>query len=179
MKRGLFIGLLLLTFATPSFAFADSRLPNSNVWNPSILAGPLVTCTATGSPEITRADGTVIPAFPACKNLCDLVLQIENVIYFVIAVVIWIITPMMFLTGGILLMLGGTNPGMIAKAKATLTGALWGLLITISAWLVVYSFVSNIGALNQYVGGFPNGKALCTIQPGSVGGNVNGLGSGF
>lgn len=127
----------------PSLSFADHNSVNSNVFVPSILDGPLVVCTGTGG-----------GGFKACSNLCDLIAQIANVIYFMIAVVLWIIAPILLAVGGIMIMLAGTSPEMISRGKKTITGAIWGIVIVLCAWLLVFSVVHAFGNLGKYIGGF-------------------------
>ena len=83
--------------ALPYVVLAKTAPINSNVWNPTILSGPLLICT--GVP----ANGG--PITNTCNNLCDLVAQIAQVIYFAIAVVIWIVTPITITIAGIRLMM--------------------------------------------------------------------------
>jgi Type IV secretion system pilin len=146
--------LVLALVAMPYFVFATSNPINSNVFNPTILAGPLVICTGVAS----SAGGA---SFPACNNLCDLVAQIANVIYFFIAVVIWIIAPILIAVGGIMIMLAGPNPEMLGRGKKTITGAIWGIVIVLLAWLIIFTFVSILGI--KGVGGF--GTSACSIAP--------------
>jgi hypothetical protein len=163
MNKSFLVTAALIVLVCPLFARADSLPPKTNVWDPRILGGPLVVCTGTATPARTLQNGTVIPAIPACNNLCDVVAQTANVIYFAIAVVIWIIVPILVAVGGIMVMLGGPNPDLIERAKKTITGAVWGLVIVLCAWLAVYSVVGSFGKLNQFVGGFPGGPAACRI----------------
>jgi hypothetical protein len=153
-------GTLLLT-SVPFVAFANHFPPNDQVFNPTILNGPLLLCTGTGGGD---TGGGV--DYYACSNLCDLIAEIANIIYFMIGVVIWIITPILVAVGGIMIMLGGANPEMISRGKKTITGAVWGIVIVLLAWLIVYTFVNAFGGLSKYVGGFggPDGKAACSIQ---------------
>ncbi len=155
------LALIILSAALPSAVFAANAGVNSKVFLPTILNGPLLICVgAVNGPN--AAAGAVSQT---CSNLCDLVAQIANIIYYMIGVVIWIITPILVAVGGIMIMLGGTNPEMISRGKKTITGAVWGIVIVLLAWLIIFTFVSAFGKLGSYVGGFggPNGKAACSI----------------
>jgi len=149
------LAILIIPIAMPSLAFAAHNSLQTNVFKPTILAGPLLLCTGVPS------NGGAISN--TCQNLCDLVAQIAQVIYYMIAVVIWIVTPILIAVGGIMIMLGGANPGMIETGKKTITGAVWGIIIVLCAWLIVFTFVSAFGGLSKYVGGFPGGPAACSI----------------
>jgi hypothetical protein len=153
MKKRFFINILLavLMVASPYIAFAAHNPISSNVFSPTILQGPLLICT--GVPT----NGAVASQ---CNNLCDLVAQIANVIYFAIAVVIWIITPILVAFGGIMIMIGGASSEMIGRGKKTITGAVWGIVIVLCAYLIVYTFVKAIGITG--VGGF--GVSNCNLS---------------
>jgi Type IV secretion system pilin len=156
-------GTIAALFIAPhaAFAYTYSHRANTNVWNPSTLAGPLLVCG--GDPVLKDANGNVIrdaqgnalPNPNACHNICDVFEQIANIVYFTIAVVIWIITPLVIAIGGIFIMLGGANPGMIERGKNSITGAVRGLVIVLCAWLLVKMVVSPVTGLGiSGIGGF-------------------------
>ncbi len=152
------LALLFCAFAlvaVPTFAHAASNAPNMAIWNPSILKGPLITCQ--GSASSTSPSGS---SLPVCESLCDLISTILNIIYFVIAFVIWIIVPIDVAIGGIMYMLAGPSPSMVAKAKTILLGAVWGIAIVLCSYIIVATFVSVLSITG--VGGF--GTAACGIQ---------------
>jgi hypothetical protein len=144
--------VLIFSLALPSLTFAQAV--NNNVWDINILKGPLVTCV--GAP----ASGQ--PGTTPCQSLCDLVGQVAHVIYFMIAVVIWILTPIFVAWAGIRFMLSRGNAEQTSKARKMITGIMIGLAITLCAYIIVFTFVSVFG-LAQYVGGF-GGAAACQIK---------------
>jgi hypothetical protein len=157
--------IFFIMIAMPYFAFATAAPIKSNVLDPLsplfALKGPLVVCT--GVPTSGTASGQSY-SFSACQNVCDLIAQIANVIYFAIAVVIWIITPILVAVGGIMIMLGGANPGLIETGKKTITGAVWGIVIVLAAYLIVATFVGFLKI--QGIGGF--GTSSCQLASGSI-----------
>lgn len=151
----------LALFLLPYVVFACT--PNNNVWNPSILKGPLVTCSGAPLTITSDASGklTVTPNDKeACHSICDLVCTAANVVYFGIGVVIWIIAPIFILWSGLLLMLSRGNPEGLSKAKKMVTQVVIGLLIVLVAYLLVYTFVKVVGISG--IGGF--GTDVCQIQ---------------
>jgi len=149
-KRALaFLPIIVILFL-PYVVFACSA--NSNVWNISILKGPLITCTGAGTPGGTDAKN--------CQDLCDLVCTSSNVVYFAIGVVIWIIAPIMIAWSGIMLVISRGSPEKTGQARKMVTGVVIGLLIVLCAYLIVYTFVSVMGISG--IGGF--GNSACTIQ---------------
>jgi Type IV secretion system pilin len=175
-KRKLAFAIPVIAFVVfPSVLLVALASTTNNVWDVSILAGPLVTCTGTGG------------GVPACQSLCDLVATVIHVVYFGIAVVIWIVTPIMFALSGIRFMMAGANPaqptkedpGARAKAKKMLTGTVIGLVIVLCAYLIVFTFVTVLNISG--VGGFS--ASTCTVQPASggstgTGGSATGGGTG-
>jgi hypothetical protein len=92
--------------------------------------------------------------------LCDLLSTILNVIYFVIAAVIWIIVPIDIAIGGMMYMLAGPDHGMVAKAKTILLGAAWAIGIVLSSYVIVSTFVKVMNIMG--IGGF--GTNACTLN---------------
>jgi len=146
---------ILILAAAPFIAFADHASINSKVFLPTILNGPLLVCV--GSTNNNNTGGNTLPP---CNNVCDLVAQIANIIYFMIGVVIWIVTPVLIATAGIMYMLGGPNPEMVGRAKKTITGAVWGIVIVLCAWLLVSTFVTFLNI--KGIGGF--GLSSCDLS---------------
>ena len=144
---------IIVLFVLPSIILVASAASiNNNVWDVSILKGPLVTCTGDGSNGVP------------CQNLCDLIGTVVHVVYFTIAVVIWIIAPIMVAWSGIRLMLSRGNPEGASGAKKMITSVVIGLVIVLSAYLIVFTFVSVLNISG--VGGFSS--STCVVQAGST-----------
>lgn len=145
----------------PLLASAQS-LPN--VWSPSSIAGPLVTCQGNiiAFPMGVDGNGNLNMNPNACQNLCNLVFTIVNDIYVGIAFVIWIILPIMFVVGGIMYMMGGANPDLLTTARSALKGAVIGAIIVLCAYLLIATFVQFMNISN--IGGFSsNAPSVCTL----------------
>ncbi len=149
MKTKLVGALALFVIVTPYLAFAAI---NSNVWSPTILKGPLISCTGAGT-----AGGTDTKN---CQNLCDLVSTAANVIYFGIGVVIWIIAPIMIAWSGIRLLIARGRPEKISEAHKMITSVVWGLVIALCAYIIVYTFIHVLNITG--IGGF--GTSACSVQ---------------
>jgi hypothetical protein len=158
MKKTLLVTVVIALSFLPLLASAQS-LPN--VWDPTSIKGPLVTCT--GPLVIFDSSGNPQPNTHACKNLCDLVFTIETDIYVGIAFTIWIILPIMFVVGGIMYMMGGANPGLLQTAKKALWGAAIGAIIVLCAYLLISTFVKFMVISN--IGGFSSDTpSTCPLQ---------------
>jgi hypothetical protein len=163
-RASLIAGGFLMVMALmilPLVASANNTGVFSDVFDPVILQGPLVVCS--GSPGGGKI-GSV------CNNICDLVDQIANVVYFFIAVVIWIIAPILVAVGGLMIMFYGASPEMVSRGKKTITGAIWSIVIVLCAWLIVYTVVTFFNI--QGVGGF--NATLCTLPSNSTTNTTNG-----
>jgi len=147
MQKGILI-LILSLLILPSFAFAFTT---PNVWDPSILKGPLVTCTGNGGASPNGGNTQ------ACQSLCDLIYTFINVIYFAIALVLWILAPIFFGVSGIMFLLSGASPELRSTAKKSLTGTVWGIIIVLCSWLIVNTIVTFFGITG--IGGF--GASIC------------------
>ena len=139
--------LILFAIICPYFVFAQS-LPN--VWSPASLKGPIVVCTGAGPVEGSLGRN--------CQNLCDLVFQFATIVYLLIAAVIWVIAPIAFVTGGIMYMFAGANPGLASTARKALTGTVIGVVIVLCAYIIIATFLHFLGIGG--VGGF-NGASIC------------------
>lgn len=144
MKKTL---LITVAFAFLSAPYLASACTLPNVWNPGSVKGPLVTCTG----DIAGKNYNSIK-LPPCKSLTDLSCTVATDIYVAIAFVIWIILPLSFISGGIMYMLGGANPGMLQNAKKTLFSALIGAIIVLVAYALIATFVNFMDISN--IGGF-------------------------
>jgi len=154
MKKTLVISAILALSFLPLLASA-AQLPN--VWDPTSIKGPLVSCTGDVA-GISQNPAGLNP----CQSLCDLVFTVVNDIYVGIAVVIWIILPISFIVGGIMYMLGGANPGLLTTAKSTLKGAVIGAIIVLCAYLLIATFVQFMKISN--IGGFSsNSQSVCSL----------------
>lgn len=152
---------VIAAIVLPYLVFVASAAPrpiNSNVWNPTILKGPLVTCW--GPPITFDSSGREIANTNACLNLCDLVGTSANVIYFGIGVIIWIVAPILIAWGGLKFMLSRGDPGGTSEARKMMLGVVIGILIVLCAYIIVLTFVRVVNITG--VGGF--GGPSCVIH---------------
>jgi uncharacterized BrkB/YihY/UPF0761 family membrane protein len=151
-----FFTLLALAPAL-SFAATSAITVRQDVWNPTILAGPLTVCTGN---YLVGGNTTNTGGLPTCTDLCDLFGQIIAILYYLMAVGIWIIVPIMFLWSGVSLMISRGDPGKTSEARKMLTGAVIGVAIMLGAYLIVSTFIGFLKI--AHVGGF-GGDAACVV----------------
>lgn len=157
-KNAATITLLLLVGSSLALPLIASAYSAPNLWgNPPGFWGPLVSCTGN---YLTGTAAT--PGVTPCQNLCDLINTFINIVYFAISIAIFIVAPISFVVGGIMIMLAGANPGMLETGKKVLTGAVIGLAIVLCSYLIVNTV---LWALNvTAVGGFNGNGSACSVS---------------
>jgi len=89
------------------------------------------------SPDVASAQaGGLVPCNgPEC-NLCDLAQLAENVINFFVKIS-FVISALLFAYAGFLFFTAGADPGKVSSARKIFTDTIVGIIIILTAWLVV------------------------------------------
>jgi hypothetical protein len=168
MKTKNTIAKILLIFvvgslvALPVISLASSRgtpYKTPSLW-PTGFWGPIVWCTGNyiqGATQVAGPNGQ--PA--ACTNLCDLIGTFVNVIYLIMSIAIFIITPIGVIWGGVMIMFSGANPGTLETGKKILLGTIVGLAIVLLAYLIVNTALAVLNVTS--VGGFNGNPGTCQV----------------
>ncbi|HVN26583.1 MAG TPA: pilin [Candidatus Paceibacterota bacterium] len=114
----------------PLFARADNA---SGI--PYWANGGLLSCT-----------GNYVNGAHPCTSVCDLIQTIVNVIYFGITICLFVLAPIFFTIGGVMLMVSGANPEMMSRGKGILLNTVIGVVIVLCSYLIVFTFVNVFGA---------------------------------
>ena len=119
--------------------------------------GPILSCTA---------DGSALPGLPdskQCTNLCDLMHTAQHFIYFIMSLGVFALAPILFIWGGIQILIAGASPEGIAAGRRTLIGTVIGMVIALAAFSIVSWVIGIVGA-----GGVISfGETIsCTAPPG-------------
>jgi hypothetical protein len=125
MKTLLFI-LVLFSLLTPALAFATD-VPQG-----------LVSC----GNDINH-NGILDPG-ETCQ-LCDLFQIVNNLINWVLLVIIPIVAPIFLVIGGIYLLIARGDPGMFTRGKDILQAAIVGLIIIYTAWVLLSTVLTFLG----------------------------------
>ena len=148
----LFILIVGSSVALPlvASAYTTPNLWPTGYWGQAQNGSPagLISCTGNYLSSNTG---------PQCANLCDLINTFINIVYFLMSIAIFIITPIMFVWGGIMIMFAGANPGMLETGKKILTGTVIGLVIVLCSYLLISTILGVLGVTT--IGGF--GGATC------------------
>ena len=88
----------------------------------------------------------------ACNALgfCGIVQAVLNLISFGISIAFFILLPIFFTWGGVVILTSQGNPGKIGEGKKILTGTLVGALLSLGGYLILQTFSSflNLNFLN-------------------------------
>jgi hypothetical protein len=98
-----------------------------------------------------------------CQSVCDLIQTFANIIYFLITICLFVLAPIFFGIGGIMLMVSGANPEMRSRGRSVLTGTVIGVGIILCAYLIVFTFLGIFNAVSNGQPVFSN-NIQCTAQ---------------
>lgn len=162
-------GPLLVCQGDPFLKDAQGNYVYVNVYNNEcqkengdIYTPPNGQC-APGEAEVTHEKPSVehAPNPNACNNVCDLVAQILQIVYFIIAAAMWIVAPILVSLGGITIMAAGANPELLDKGKSIIKSTVIGLAIVLCSYILIAALVGVLGI--KGLGGF--GQAACVSPP--------------
>lgn len=120
MKKIFLISLL--------FLFAFSLIPNQT------QAAGLVPCGGPGESACT---------------FCHFFVMINNIIRFVMIILVPAIAVLMLVVGGIMFFFGGAKPDMLIRAKGVITSVVIGLVIIFCSWVIVNTIITKIGIVES------------------------------
>ena len=73
----------------------------------------------------------------SCTSLNDLLQTFINVIYLAMSISLFIIAPILFLVGAIMLITAGASPDMVTKGRQTMVGTAIGIVIILCSYLII------------------------------------------
>jgi hypothetical protein len=127
--------------------------------------GGLISCV--GSYNVNLSNGSTFNGNssekPSCSSVCDLIQTFANIIYFLITICLFVLAPIFFGIGGIMLMVSGANPEMRSRGRSVLTGTVIGVGIILCAYLIVFTFLGIFNAVSNGQPVFSN-NIQCTAQ---------------
>lgn len=145
--------LSLIILLAPSIASAH------NIGIPYWGGGdnPILSCTG----QYLAPD---VPAEKKCTSVCDIIHTLQHTIYFGITLVLFALAPIMFIAGGIMVVLGGANPAIISTGRTILWRTVIGVAIALGSFLIVATFLWLVG--NKGTGGVAWPQINCANPPG-------------
>jgi hypothetical protein len=125
-KRLLVVGLYSAALFLPLVALASVSLPYFG-----------------GNPPFVSCNGTNCTA-------CDLFETGQRIIYFGMTLLLFVIAPIMIISGGIMMLIAGGSEERFSSGKRMATGAVIGIIIGLCAFLIVNL---GIGAVSGHIDG--------------------------
>lgn len=126
------LGMVLVPFA----AMAATGVTAPSLWPTGYWApNGIVSCTGN----------YLAGASNSCTSLTDLLQTFINVIYLGMSIGLFIIAPILFLVGAIMIIAAGAKPDLITKGRQTMVGAVIGVVIILCSYLIVKTVISVFG----------------------------------
>lgn len=139
MKKTLIFLSILFMFMAPALSLVHADIKSTN--------NGLVPC-GTVTSAITKDATTGVETGGVVTNPCgfnDVIILINNIIFFIIFYLAIPICAIMFAYAGFLLVTaGGEAAGARTKAKTIFLHAALGLVIAVAAWLIVKTILSIV-----------------------------------
>lgn len=125
-----------LFFKKKSLAASASLLILLAIFVPSFaFAASLVPCNGTTTP---------------C-NFAAVITLIKNVVNFLLFGLAVPLAAISFAIAGVMILTAGGNTGQVEKAKEIFWNVLWGLIIALSAWLIVKAILVGLGVSTSFL----------------------------
>lgn len=102
---------------------------------------PLVPCGLKTQPT----DGDPNWNYTHACNRCDTFRLIDNVIHLVIEGIVPPVAAVLFIVGGLMIVLAGANPKWIETGKNIFWNTFIGLVVIFSSWIIVNTFIQSFG----------------------------------
>jgi hypothetical protein len=67
---------------------------------------------------------------------------------------LFVIAPLMFVYGGITILISGGNPGLRSKGTGIVRANIIAILIVLAAFLIINTFIKFVGIQGGYIKGF-------------------------
>ena len=110
---------------------------------PALAQAGLVPCGLSEDDPDQPGDQTVPCQF------CHFFVIINNIIKFVMSVLVPLIAVVMLIVGGIMFFFAGAKPEILIQAKGIITSTVIGLLIIFSAWVIVNTILTKTGIVDS------------------------------
>lgn len=93
----------------------------------------------------------LVPCTGSDCTICHFLKMIHDVLFFVVYKIVAPLAGLLFLIGGIMMMLSGASEDWLKKGKELCKNTLIGILIILSSWVIVNTLITTFGVR---VGGF-------------------------
>jgi Na+-transporting methylmalonyl-CoA/oxaloacetate decarboxylase gamma subunit len=103
--------------------------------------GPILSCE--GSPEAVKnaQEAGASSIDKTCSSLCDLFETAQNLLFFGMTVLLFVLLPLMLVFGGFAMVLSGQFPEYAKTGKKFIYGAISGAALGLVAFLIINTFI--------------------------------------
>lgn len=140
-KKFFVISFLLLTIGGSFLPLVTHAVNMPSIW-PTGYWGDKDTGLLGCSGLTKLPDGTTILGDCSTKGFCGIVQVVLNLISFGISIAFFVLLPIFFTWGGVVILTSQGNPGKVGEGKKILTGTLVGALLSLGGYLILQTFSS-------------------------------------
>ena len=142
----IFFFVLTILISAGNYAWAHDPNSGNDFWRPG---EPLVPCgtTTDQDPDPGQYNNTAV----ICDR-CQLLHLVRHVIDFLLIVAAPVLATLFFVWAGVLIMLGGANPGMLTQGKRIFKDTIIGLIVIMLAWLITNTLIKSLAKDTIYTG---------------------------
>ena len=166
-----FFVILLSTFyfllSTPALAHNPDDTGSTGFWMPG---DPIVPCGNVPGSDFV---GPLTPEQLSCTP-CDLLHLLRHLIDLVLIFITPVVGTLFFVVAGVMMMLGGDNPGMLSRGKSIFTNTFIGIAIVLMAWLITNTIIQTLAKPGIIGEGGSWWTFSCSVNIGGGGGTCNG-----
>jgi hypothetical protein len=101
--------------------------------------------------QIGVAPKDLVPIKYMPCQICHLFVMMNDILQFVLIIIIPPIATLVFIITGIMFFLAGASPEKSSKGKAILTSAIIGLVLIYGSWLIINTVLTQMG-VTQWTG---------------------------
>jgi len=108
----------------------------------------ILLASVTLSPLFAYAAGGVIPCDGQDCSFGSLVTLVQKILTFFLTAAPFV-AAIIFAYGGVLYITSGGQSGKIEKAHKVFSFAVWGLLLVLGAWLIIFTIIKGLGVTDD------------------------------
>ena len=120
-------------------------IKSTNIKTLTAVIAPMILVLVVFLPTYALAD-SLVPCSGADCDFDSLIELIKNIINFLLFSFAVPLAAISFAIAGVMILIAGGNTGQVEKAKEIFWNVLWGLIVALSAWLVVNAILIGLGA---------------------------------
>ncbi|MEK7203502.1 MAG: hypothetical protein AAB627_00260 [Patescibacteria group bacterium] len=107
---------------------------------------PLVPCGISEKNEAdfkAKGQGQAYWDYSRPCTKCDTFRLVDNVLHFILEGLVPAVAAVLFIYGGLVILLAGARPSWISHGKTVFWRTFWGLVIIFSSWMITNTFIKS------------------------------------